>query len=115
MFALVRPFLPYLISGVLALTAVSGVYLYVRQQGVNAEREKQYKLQIENYKKSVEKANAVATVLESNLAAVEATNRQLNKRLNNELSKDPVYRECVVPADGLRLLNEAIANTASAR
>jgi hypothetical protein len=36
------------------------------------------------------------------------TQREQQRKLNDEINKNPVYRECAVPDDGLRLLNDQI-------
>lgn len=45
------------------------------------------------------------------LAKVKAKTRVIVNEVNREIEK-PVYRDCVIPADGMRLLDQAIeANT----
>lgn len=108
-FALLRPFLPYLLGGVL----VTGLYWYVHQQGAAAEKEKAYKQQIVAYMRASDRANSVAEDLEVQLDGLRQQHKQQTERLRNELGKDPVYAECVVPASGVQLLNSARAPPAA--
>lgn len=54
-------------------------------------------------------ANAKSAALEKTLAEQRQKNRALNGRLHAELEKNRLYRECVLPADGVRILNDAAA------
>ena len=108
MLTLVRALLPYLLIGALALVGTGGVYIYVKHQGALAEREANYKAQIAAYKVSVDKANAISLALESKLEQSRMQINKMNERLKHELTKEPVYIECIVPASGVQLLNSAI-------
>lgn len=52
-------------------------------------------------------ANAKSEALEKILAELRKVNREINGRLRAELQKNVAYRDCIVPDDGLRILNEA--------
>lgn len=101
--------------GVVALTTIT--YMYVREQGAAAQREKQYKAQIEAFVKDVAKADEVTRNLEAQLTAMRTDNANLKKELEDETNRNPVYTNpaCNVPADGLRLYNAARAAGAVAR
>ena len=88
---------------------LTGLYWYVHQQGVNAEKEKAYKQQIAAYIRASERANGIAEALEAQLTDMRQKHKQMNERLRNELSKDPGYAQCVIPVDGVRRLNSARA------
>jgi len=113
MFALIRPFLPYFLIGIMALVGTSGVYIYVKRQGVMAEREANYRLQIETYRDAVDKANAISITLEGKLEQSRKQINKMNERLRYELTKEPVYSECRVPDSGVQLLNSAITRATS--
>ena len=115
MLALIRPILPYVIMAIIASLGVSGVYLYVRQQGVMAEREAYFRREAKQFQLDVAKANEVSAALEEKLASSQAEARKINERLNNELNKEPIYRECIVPDSGVQLLNDARSSINSAR
>ncbi|HYH68331.1 MAG TPA: hypothetical protein VD866_26800 [Urbifossiella sp.] len=63
--------------------------------------------QLDDRVKAEQDANAKSTELESHLAAIRSTNRDLNRRLAYETAK-PDYR-CAVPPDGVRLLRDALS------
>lgn len=92
--------------GALALGVVC--FLWASEHGAVAEREKHYMAQIETYQKDVVAADKVARDLESKLAALSVARAQLEEALQNELARDPVYRDCVIPKNGIKLLNQAI-------
>lgn len=61
------------------------------------------------------KANETGKELEKKLANLTAINKSLNRKLKNELQQNTVYSTCVVPPDGLRLLNEALSSRSGGR
>ena len=113
MLTLIRPFLPYIIVGLLTLFSVGGIYVFVRHQGAQAEREANFKRAIEAYVAEVSKANRVSVALAKKLNLSRLEVRNVNERVDDELSKEPVYYQCVVPASGVQLLNDAIKSTTS--
>jgi hypothetical protein len=48
------------------------------------------------------------------IARIEVKNVTIRQRLETEIREKPVYRDCRMDADGLRLVNEAITGTAPA-
>lgn len=111
MWLFLRPFLPYLLGVGLALAGAGGLYWYIRHQGVLAEREAVFRAQVAEYQAAVAKAQAISVDLETKLHHSRAEVTKLNGRLRHELGKDPVYRECVLPDDGVQLLDSAIATS----
>lgn len=69
---------------------------------------KALKNQVEERLKKESQYQEKAMALETELERQRAANRSITQRLNHELQSNPVYRSCVVPADGVRLLREAI-------
>lgn len=98
----------FVIAG-LSIAALFGFLWYVRHQGVVAERERQRAAEMQAYVEAAAKANAVARKLETELAALDVANKQLAKDLERETNRDPIYRTCVVPKQGVGLLQQAIA------
>ena len=74
-----------------------------------AEMAKEYRDQIEATQKAQQEANDRAEDLEKKLAAERQTTQTLNTKMEANLAKNPVYTGCKLPADGVRLLNDAIA------
>lgn len=58
-------------------------------------------------------ANQVATRTETALAGIRIENRTIYNETQREIQTNTVYRDCVLPADGVRLANRARAGTAS--
>ena len=111
MFALIRPFLPYVLAALAALVGVGGVYWYIHHQGVLAEQQRQREAEIRAYLAAVQHSSTVATELEAKLADLRKTNAKLQEELQHETNRDPVYRECRLPIDGVRILQRAFAGT----
>lgn len=111
MFIFLRPLLPYLIAAAVALLGVSGTVAYIHHKGVLAERERQQNEQIAAYLAAVMQSQAVAQALEADLYKLKVTNAKLRKELDNETHKDPIYRECILPVSGVRILQSALANS----
>jgi len=88
-----------------ASAVVWGLFAWSKHQGAEHEREKQRAAQLESFRRDALRANSLALDLEQQLAKMRAANDQLTEELKDETNRDPVYRECVVPADGLRLYN----------
>lgn len=105
-----------LVAFLVAVTAgLGGVYYYVRHQGVEAERNAQRERELAFYKEAVEKSATVAKELEENLANARENVRKLNRRLKDEIDANPIYVECVVPHDGVLVVNDALSGTATSR
>lgn len=109
MWILLRTFLPYALIGAVSLLGMGGVYWYIRQQGVAAEREAQFMAQIEAYKAEVAKSVAVSKGLEKKLADSRKALAKLNERASDEVRNVPVYDDCIVPPSGVWIINDAIA------
>lgn len=54
-----------------------------------------------------ELANQVATNTETAIQGIKIENRSIYNTVQKEIIREPVYRECVLPADGLRGANSA--------
>lgn len=54
----------------------------------------------------VKSANAAELVATQKSVALNQQNLELQKRLDNEITKNNIYRTCIVPADGVRLYNK---------
>lgn len=102
----------------LSLVAIAVLcFMVVREQGASAEREKQFKADVEAYKKHIDKATRIAADLEAQLTAMRLNHDNLRKELEDETLRNPVYvsADCNVPADGLRIYNDTRAQGSAAR
>lgn len=62
-----------------------------------------------------QEAEAKSTALEAQLSQARAEARQLGNQLEREIHANKAYTVCVVPADGLHLLNAAISGRATGK
>ena len=110
----------YVILAVIILITVIGGFFYIRHLGVAAEEQRQKIAGLEEKMKEANATIAAAGVqlnrydelsrgLEGQLAEARQKQQELNGKLKNEIAKQPVYRDCRVPADGVRLLRDAQA------
>lgn len=57
-------------------------------------------------------ANAVSAKTESAIQNIRVENRTIYQRTQREITEKPIYHDCVLPADGVRLVNAARAGAA---
>ena len=57
-------------------------------------------------------SNNVASRTEAALGSIRIENRTIYNETQREIINNPVYRDCVLPPDGVRLANSARAGTA---
>ena len=101
-----------LYAAIAVLVAVLAAFFYMFHLGVTRQKEKQFRLEAQAYQQQVEKAARVAENLEEELQKQRQKMQKLQEELNNETTK-PVYSQCRVPSDGVRLLQKAIAGSSS--
>lgn len=105
----------WLVAALVAGGSLTILYYQVKGKG-KAECQAEFAAQVQAAKDAATTAaNKRALELEAQLAQYRAQNQELNESLNHELAKEPVYRECRVPADGVRILNRALAGGAASR
>jgi len=106
---LLRPYLRPILEVVAAVAVCAAIVAYLHHRGVVDAERAQKDREIAEYQAQVVKAHDVAEKLEQQLDAATTRANQLNERLKDELANNPVYHECRVPADGVRLLQDARA------
>lgn len=104
---------PILIGVVCLLFFGSG--WYIRGNIEDARRAKELQQNIEQRLEDEKKALEKSEKLEGELAALRKKSRSLNLKLEKEIAKNSAYNSCIVPADGVQLLNEAITSGKAAR
>ena len=57
-------------------------------------------------------AHAVSARTEAAIQNIRVENRTIYQRTQREITEKPVYRDCVLPADGVHLINAARAGSA---
>ena len=56
-------------------------------------------------------AHAVSARTEAAIQNIRVENRTIYQRTQREITEKPIYRDCVLPADGVRLINAARAGS----
>lgn len=74
---------------------------------------KEYEGKLWAVSEQLEKQKKASDLLEDQIALLRLDRDQLIGDLNNEVAKNDVYRKCVVPATGVRLLQRAIDGSAA--
>lgn len=110
-YTILRPFILPLVIALVASGAVTGAYFYAKHKGY-AQCEADTKAEAALAAAAqVKEAQDKALALEAELEKQRKRADQLNESLNDEIANRPVYRECHVPADGVQLLQRALAAT----
>ena len=99
-------------AAIAVILTVLAAFFYVFHLGVTRQKEKQFRLEMKAYQEQAEKAARVAENLESELKKQRQKMEKLQEELNDETTK-PVYSQCRVPSDGVRLLQKAIAGSSA--
>lgn len=82
---------------------------HVRWALDEAGKAKALQEQQEVFAKQIEDANTKGAELEKELARQKSSVRMLNRRIQDDISANSIYRTCKPTADGLRSLNATIA------
>lgn len=99
----------WLIIALGAVAALGGSYAYGRWDGSSACDNRHEKAALDDYKKRMEDAEAKSRKLEGELTQSRAYAQKMERLVTYEISKNSIYSTCVMPPDGVQLLNEAIA------
>jgi len=91
---------------ILAASFASG--WYIRGNIAEARRNAEIAAAIKDRDERVAAYAEKSKKLEADLADLRRKSRQLSQRLDREIRGNRSYSECVVPDDGLLLLNEAV-------
>lgn len=104
-----KKFVPYIVIVLLALFLLGmAIYLIYNRGKIAAELAQRDK-EITAFQEQVVKSDQLARELEARLELMRVEKEQLNESLKSEIGKHVVYSTCVVPASGVRLINQARA------
>lgn len=94
----------YAITAALAVGTVAGAFFYGQHTGVTTEKARQADVEqaITKTREAAQQAAAEA------IAKIKPQNITIRQELEREIQTNTVYRDCRVPADGVRIINEAI-------
>lgn len=101
----------YIATAALAIGTVSGAFFYGQHTGTTAERAKQADIS-EAMRRTEEAAQRGAAEV---IAKIKPQNVTIRQELEREIQTNTVYRDCRVPADGVRIVNEAITGRPAQR
>lgn len=98
-----------LIAAAVSLALTTGAYFYGRWDGSAACDARHAEAAAAELQRRMEDGAARATVLESELSTSRDFVRALERQIDDEINSNSIYRDCVLPANGLWLINSAIA------
>lgn len=96
-----------LYAAIALVIAAVAAFAWIRHNGAVSEREKQLRFSVAEYQRKTNEAQAIAKALEAQLELLRQDYEATKKELADEINK-PVYRDCRVPANGLRILRKAV-------
>lgn len=97
----------------IAITAVVGVFaLFIWSKGVASARRE---CEAEKEKARAElqgAADRISSDYETNLGFIEYRGRTINREMEAEIAKNPIYHQCVIPDNGLRIIRDSVSQSA---
>lgn len=102
-----------LIVGAAAITMLTATYFYGRASGASDCDARHAEAAQADYMKRVEEGNILSAGLETELAASRNFYLDLERKVASEISSNPLYASCIVPANGVYLVNSAVAGRAA--
>lgn len=102
------PLVLYLLAGLVLASITGGAYLQGRKDG----RETTEARAARDREIAVTAATAAASAAADAISRIEIRHTTINRRLETEIRHVPVYTDpdCAVPADGLRIINDALGD-----
>lgn len=94
----------YIATAAIAIGTVGGAFFYGQHIGVQGEKAKQADIS-ETRRETEEAAQRGAAAA---IAKIKITNTTIRQELEREIQKEIIYATCRVPADGVRITNQAI-------
>lgn len=94
----------------ICLAALSGWKL--RDWQADAEAGARASAELAAQRQIAQFAHAVSARTEAAIQNIRVENRTIYQRTQREITEKPIYRDCVLPADGVRLINAARAGSA---
>lgn len=97
-----------LLAALGAMLLSTATYFYGRLDGSMSCDARHAEAALSDFKKRTEDGEARATILESELSLSRDFSRDLERQVNDEVSSNATYSSCILPANGLFLVNSAI-------
>lgn len=94
----------YIITAVVSVCAISGAFFYGQHIGKNAERARQSDIS-EAITATREAAQQGAA---AEIAKIKVEHTTIQQEVQREIQTNTVYRDCRLPAGGMRAANEAL-------
>ena len=101
-----------LLMSLAAVALLGGAYGMGRLDGSNACDERHKQAAMDDFLKRTADAAILSEALENDLLASRNFYTDLGRQVSNEISGNDIYRSCIMPANGVFLVNSAIAGKA---
>lgn len=88
----------------LSIGIVAGAFAYGHHIGAQQEQAKQLAVEVATLQTRQVMQDAAAEAISN----IKVTNTTIRGEVQREIQTNTVYRDCKLPADGLRIINEAI-------
>lgn len=96
-----------LLAGAAAVALIGGTYFLGRSDGAAACDARHAEAAQADFMKRTEEGNLLSAGLEEDLTISRNFYIDLREKVTHEINRNPVYRKCIVPADGVWLVNSA--------
>lgn len=103
------------IAAALAMALIFGSGWQVRTWFDGAQQTARLEAEAANRKLMGELANKVSAITETAIQGIRIENRTIYNATQKEILRDTVYRDCVVPAAGILLVNKARGGSAGGK
>jgi hypothetical protein len=100
--------LVYLLVGIAAAALCFGGGWTVRDWKAGADERAQLKQIVDDTNKAIKDNSEASTSLEKSLSKLRPIYRTINNEVQREVVENTVYRDCIVTADGVRIVNRAV-------
>ena len=106
--------LAYIIAGAIALAVAFGGGWQVRAWKSDADDKARMEAIVKQYNEAIDKNAKASEALEDKVGKLRPVYRTINNEVQREVVENTVYRDCVVTADGMRLVARAVATANAA-
>lgn len=106
------PYKDFLYAGIIIVYSL-GVWHVSSNYTASEYRKEKLELQqkaIETTKQRQELADQIGVKIDTSISAMHITQTTINREVIHEITKEPVYTNCITTPDGVRLIESTISN-----